>query len=219
MKTLLFSAAAVALSFGYASAVTGTLDETDTGSFGPSPTELSSATIAIDGYGGSGTLTHVEIEVVGSIVNSTIDLTNNGAGPELFEASTNITFLIGGDVTFAPSTFQASGGTGIQSLNAGESGSFNVSGSNSLTEVFSSGLALFLSPFDIESSTLTGLSLVGGGGNLANSQTTNAQVDVTVRYFIADTPPPPPIPLPAGLPLLLTALGGLTFIGWRGRKA
>ncbi len=38
-------------------------------------------------------------------------------------------------------------------------------------------------------------------------------------YYLADgrNPGPPPVPLPAALPLLLSAFGGLGFFGWRRR--
>ena len=62
--------------------------------------------------------------------------------------------------------------------------------------------------FDALLSTLTGLTLIGGGGNIDATQSTNAtgQIDVTYDFLNAATSQ---TPLPAALPMFVGGLGAL----------
>jgi len=220
MNRFLLSAAAVALSAGMANAAI-VVAETDVRSIGFDPTELG-GTLSFDGFQGAGTVVEVMVTFFGEI-DGTITLTNNGGNTENFTATTNSQFFFSSTDVTVPGAPQvtASGGTaGLTSIDPDETLIIPVAGDDELMDtIVGPGIVPFLSPFDIDIATLTGLTLLGGGGNLANSQSTDAFARVTVEYKIDDTPPPPTIPLPASLPLLLGALGGLGFLSWRKRQS
>jgi hypothetical protein len=52
-------------------------------------------------------------------------------------------------------------------------------------------------------------------GGLCVTRTYGALVD---RVSVTTSPPPPAVPIPAALPLLATALGGMGVIGWRRKQ-
>lgn len=222
MKRLLFSTAAIALISGLASALTVT--ETDTLDTGTRGTELSE-TLSFDGFQGSGTVVEVMLTLTGSVENdgdgiedSTIEVTNNASSSQDASAGTIADFFFSStDLSVGlTNPAQVNALTGLQSLNAGETKSFGVSGSQQSMDTFTGGdVGQFLTPFDIDVATLTGFFLSGGGGNISSNQTTFARGSVSVEYKVDNIAP---IPLPASLPILIGAMGGLGFLGWRRRK-
>lgn len=222
MKKLLFPTAAIALMSGLASALT--IAETDTLDTGTLKTELSEI-LSFDGFQGTGTVVEVMLTLTGSVENdgdgvddSTIKVTNNANSQQNASATTLVDFFFSStDLSVGltnPSQVNAS--TGLQSLNAGETKMFGVAGSEQSMDTFTGGdIGQFLTPFNIDVATLTGFSLSGGGGNISSDQTTFARGSVSVQYKVDNMAP---IPLPASLPMLIGAMGGLGFLGWRRRK-
>lgn len=222
MKKLLFPTAAIALMSGLASALT--IAETDTLDTGTLKTELSEI-LSFDGFQGTGTVVEVMLTLTGSVENdgdgvddSTIKVTNNANSQQNGSAATLVDFFFSStDLSVGlTNTSQVNAPTGLQSLNAGETKMFGVSGSEQSMDTFTGGdIGQFLTPFDIDVATRTGFILSGGGGNISSDQTTFARGSVSVQYKVDNMAP---IPLPASLPMLIGAMGGLGFLGWRRRK-
>ena len=198
--------AALILCGGIASADTITVDCTVV----TSPTELN-ANIVCPQFSG-GTLTSISILVTGTI-SGTISLTNNSAQPQTVSATENSQFNIGSlpGFSFTNPLFTASYGTGTQTLAAGASQTFaglTNTGSGTITNGGTFGPYTGSSSFDIPVSTLTGISILGGGGQIASSQTTNASATAAVTYNFGPTTST--VPEPATTALLA---GGLGLIG------
>jgi len=67
--------------------------------------------------------------------------------------------------------------------------------------------------FDVATLTST-IARVTGGGSVATDLTTSVTASARIEYDEARV-----VPVPAALPLMLGALGGLGFLGWRKRQA
>jgi hypothetical protein len=195
-------------------------------------TDLTNAALTIDKWistaspGFTETLLDVKFNVGGSI-SSSGTLTNNSASTQSFKIS------ISEDFTFspgsgAPSNFlvpavDVTGTTPQQTftLAAGASTPFSAAltlGPVSLA-VITTLLNQYTGPgtFNANLSTLTGITILGGGGNIAATQATNAIGEVDVEYDFVNSANST-TPLPAALPLFASGLGALGLLGWRRKR-
>lgn len=213
MRSLLLAGAAtMAMAAAGHAATSGPFSDSVT-----APTDLVDVVLSLPQFDPSlGTLASIDWEFEGSIVG-TIQLTNNNQTSSLVSASTQSTFFFSGPGGQPLANFSVSGSTGPQNLAAGESSVFPVSGSDSLSGTLGP-LAAFigLGTLDVTVSTLTGILISGGGGNIASVQVTDATALFRLTYNYEEDVDV--IPLPAAGWLLLTALGGLAVAGRR-RKA
>lgn len=173
-----------------------------------------------------GTLTGVFLNWNGQAV-TTITLTNNAAQDQRLRATSTV------DLTFSSSdsainailsaitlSMQANSG-GFINLPTGGSQSFGpITDSDSAS--FSAGagdaiLAAFTGPgtFSVTCESLSGIALVGGGGNVVSSQETQAACGASVEYTFRTTQ----VPEPGTLALLGAMAVGAGALSRRARKA
>jgi hypothetical protein len=162
-------------------------------------------------------LTSITITVTGEI-DGTITLTNNSTSSQTATGSTSSTFTVEAlsGFSFSSPLFTASLTTGSQLLTAGQSKTFSglTSGTDSgmLTNSALFGPYIGGSFFDVFVDTLTGISITGGGGNIAGAQSTTAQAGATVDYEYRIAGPTPE-------PATFSMLGlGLLACGFVARK-
>ena len=152
---------------------------------GPLPTELSVNVVCAQ-YNGVG-LTSVQIGVTGTITG-TITLTNNSSSSQIVNATTTSQFNVGAlpGFTISNPIFTASYGTGNQILTPGQTATFaGMSGSGgAILGPESSNLVFYTGAgtFNIPVNTLTGLTVLGGGGQIGSGQDTHARAAATVTY-------------------------------------
>ena len=201
MRKYLLAAAAVAMMAPAAHAIT--VDQTDTRVVGFAPTPLD-ATLNFNGYTGTGAVSQVDVTYFGEI-DSDISLLNLSDVSQDLSVETVTTF--GYTSSVGNTSFQVSGGTGLQTLPGGGNLSLNVTGTNSSSESFTGAdVDPYLDPFFIDLDTVTLLGITGGGDNLLVGQTTQGFGQVTVEYLIEEISP---VPLPAAAWMLLIGLGSL----------
>ena len=158
-----------------------------------------------------GVLTGVTLTLDGRNVTS-LDLTNNGAREEDVEANTvtNLRFFSNlAGLSFTNPVIVLTATTGTVTLASGGSQSFGPL-SDFDTVVLNPLASLFSTPgggsFEISCRSLSGISLLGGGGNVASTQTTEAACGANISYeYTARTTK---VPEPATLALL-----GLAVVG------
>ncbi|MGA3099180.1 MAG: choice-of-anchor E domain-containing protein [Bryobacteraceae bacterium] len=153
------------------------------------------------------TLTSVSITLEGDISGS-ISLHNGDVSSQTSSGTTTTQFT-GGSLF----SFSANFGTGSQLILAG--GTYLLSsgsGTNSATDVVTSGLSSYVGTgfWNLPVSTLSGLTILGGGGNMTGSQTTQASAEGTITYTYT---PAGTVPEPATLSLIGGALLGLGVLG------
>ena len=204
MKKYLLAAAAVAMMAPAAHAIT--VDQTETLDVGFALTPLD-ATLDFGGYTGTGTVSQVNVTYSGEI-DSVISLFNRSGVSQNFSAETITTF--GYTSSVGNTSFQASGGTGLQTIPGAGNLSFDVTGTNSSVQSFTgAGLTPYLTPFSIDLDTVTSVGFTGAGGNVLIGQSTQGFGQVTVEYLIEDIEEISPVPLPAAAWMLLIGLGSL----------
>jgi len=204
---------------------------------GPSSSNLdlvpgAQAPLALDLFDGSlGTLnsavltltidisTDFEIENTGGSVAS-VDLTTNTVG---FVQNSSLSSLVpngrevSGQATEAVTLQAADGnpGAGSDFLASTYTDSFTEQvfflGAPDLNFLTGGANDDFLLEYAINAATGT----LTAGGNFDLDQTTTAQITASIEYNFT----PNEIPVPAALPLMLTGLAGLGFMGWRRRKS
>jgi hypothetical protein len=163
-----------------------------------------------------GTLTGVALEIFGSATTS-ITLTNNAATTVAGRANASVDLawsssiaaldaLLVDDLALAFTT------GGNQTYTSGQSRSFGpLSDSDSFAYDLTSilGSLTGAGTFDVNCQSISGIAIIGGGGNLASDQTTTAGCGARIVYTFDATVPPPAIPEPGTLALAGLALAGI----------
>jgi hypothetical protein len=185
------------------------------------PTEISQ-TLILDLFPSIyGTLTSVDLSLGGNI-NTSGTIANNSASPQSYSLSVSEQLSYSGGVG-APSNFpslNAGGSVGPFSGTLASGATDSFSGSASLGPTNSTITTLLnewtgSGTFDVLLSSLTGISISGGGGNLSASQSSDAGGMITLTYNFGPTST---TPLPASLPLFASGLGALGLLGWRRKR-
>ena len=182
-----------------------------------------------------GTLTGVSLMFSGANT-TTITLTNRAAGAENISA-TGITNLFFGSnlgalnavITANNPVIPLSNPTGLQSIASGATMSFGPiaqSGSVTWTALAGDKLAGLLPSFsqagggnfNLSCFSLSGITILGGGGNVGSTQSTQAGCGGKIIYTFGAAPPPT-VPEPASLALVGLALVGLSLARRKAKKA
>lgn len=167
-----------------------------------------------------GTLTGVSLSFNGANT-TTLSLTNNAQQTQSTRATstTDLFFsstlgALNGIIVAANPVISLSATTGVVSLNAGQTQSFGpLTDSDSVT--WSSQVAGILSSFvgagnfAIGCTSLSGIAIQGGGGNIASTQATQAGCGAAIEYTY--TVRPTQVPEPGALALVGIALAGLAL--------
>lgn len=164
-----------------------------------------------------GMLTDVELTIEGAFTTS-ITLSNSSATDAQTvkaDGTVNLFFTstIGAlSAAFASPAMILAATTGFTDIPTGTSQSFGPL-SDSQTSTLNAALDAFIASFasagggtfDIGCTSLSGLAVTGGGGNISADQTTTAGCGASIIYTFSATPPPG-IPEPASLALVGIAL-------------
>ncbi len=113
-----------------------------------------------------------------------------------------------------------SASSGIQAYTVGQSRAFGPLADSDTTTIDLSGILAALTgagSFGVSCESLSGLTVLGGGGNIATTQQTVAGCGAEIVYTY-EAAPPPPVPEPASLALVGLALAGVAAASRR-RKA
>ena len=166
-----------------------------------------------------GTLTQVDVNTAGS-ASTTINLTNNAQQPQLVEATSQVNLLFNSSVQAIPAStpnpLVISLPTGVQNIAAGATytsplltgmaaGSTTFTGAGQLASFSAPGGGLLT----VDCVSLSGLTVLGGGGNITATQSTTAGCAADVTYTYEPLTPPPSVPAPAPLVLMGLGLAGL----------
>jgi PEP-CTERM motif len=209
-----------ALCCGGVSAATLELSCTNTG---VTKTELD-GNIACPSFNLAGqVLSSIEIDLTGTVDSSSLlSLTNNAATTQTASAKTLSDFFVqtvagkgpgnapNSGFTWANPVFTVQADTGSVTLSSGQSKSFNVSGTQTGTlGIDTTQFAPYIgpNPFDIHATTITGLSVTGGGGQIVAAQATNVTLTGKVIYTYL------PVPEPATVSLI--AVGIVALLAFR----
>jgi len=159
------------------------------------PTELVASPISCAQFDSSlGTLISMTLELQAQITG-TISLTNNAANPQNVSGTTTSSFSIVplSGFSFANPFANPSFSTGVQNIAGGggvyASGALN-SGVQSASETILAGFAPYQAPggglFGITADTLSGITILGGGGQVDSAQTTQGTFSAIVSYVYDD---------------------------------
>jgi hypothetical protein len=162
-------------------------------------------------------LTNMVITVTGQI-GGTLDLTNNAGSSALINAGVPVDFFMSTVPTgFTFGLFSGAFSTGPFVIGAGATVNLNTIAATPAQVVGITGpgnLALYEAPgggvFGMGVSTLVGISLTGGGGNIAIDQETLAGLTASVRYFYDDGTVASPEP--ASMAILGAGLAGIGLL-------
>lgn len=197
------------------------VDETDMRNTGTLLADLDQV-LNFDGYQGTGTVVEVMVTLTGSMEDdidgnfgrdgddSIISLRNTSDIARTVTATTSVNFFFsstGVTLPTNPTPIQAS--TGSVTVDPNSALIIDVSGSAMSMATFTgTDLTDFLDPFSINVSTITGLTLLGGGGIIEAGQTTYLKGNVEVQYKIEENAS---VPVPGSLALLLAGLAGVGY--------
>ncbi len=162
-----------------------------------------------------GTLTGVTLTLFGSD-HTTISLTNNAANTQRVRATSSVDLffassLVGLDLSTV--SLSLTGATGLVSLLPGATEFFGPladSDSVTLTPLSSLFSVAGGGQFSISCESLSGIAIVGGGGNVGSNQTTTAGCGATIAYDY--TPTTTNVPEPASMALVGLGMMGLAAI-------
>nr|WP_253949465.1 choice-of-anchor E domain-containing protein [Mangrovicoccus sp. HB161399] len=152
-----------------------------------------------------GTLTGVTWEITGAIA-SILGVQNDSSNPIVGSAHTTVDYDVDSALLSLGGSpdFSVFGTTGLVSLGVGASALFPVTATNTLSGSETPSSSFFL-PGTLDVSFLTDTSFGGSGfgGDITISQATDAGISLSVTYEYETAA----VPLPAGLALLMSALG------------
>lgn len=190
---------------------------TQTADYGPTKTNWSNIALNFAGFNSSlGSLQSVKLSVT-ELLSGTATGTNNASSSE----NTSFTIQNSGVVV------NSGAGINIKAVNAkttptvtiasgATAGPFQLSGSGSQSQIFTSSLGFFESPYTLTASDSGLESLSGGGGNITAKFTDTGQVRVKALYTYGGGGHP--VPSPGSLSLFGAGLLGLAWFASRKRQ-